>query len=142
MTGRHVETDVLPPEEPEAATAEPSRAEVFYVGREGVPLYPRPAFSGEPTVRLPLNEKVSRSRQERGFAYVTVARTGQKGWVENSQLKPKKTPPPVTTPAPAPPKEIAPPAAIPPPESAPSTADKKPDVGSGTKPDASIFDAK
>jgi len=134
MTERYVEPEASPPKAPEAEKAEPSRAQVFYVGHDGLPIYPQPAFSGKPTAHLPLNEKVSRSKQEKGFAYVTVARTGQKGWVENSKLKPKKTPPP--TPPAAAPAKAAPAASTPPP------VEKKPDASSGARPDASIFDAQ
>ena len=127
MAGRYTEPEGAPPKAP---TPEPSRAEIFYVGHDRVPLYPQPAFSSKPTAHLTLNEKVSRSKQEKGFAYVTVVRTGRTGWVENSKPKPKRTPPPV-----APPAEAAPAISTPPP------VEKKPAPATGTRPDASIFDA-
>ena len=50
-------------------------------------LYPEPRFSQNTIAELPLNEKVLRSRTEKGFAFVEVERTGQEGWVDNARLK-------------------------------------------------------
>ena len=61
--------------------------QVFYAAEQDLKLYPEPRFSRNTIAELPLNEKVLRYRTEKGFAYVKVERTGQKGWVENARLK-------------------------------------------------------
>jgi hypothetical protein len=59
---------------------------VFYVASPNLRLYSKPSFSNNYMAELRLNDKVVRHRLEKGFAYVEVARTGQKGWVDNAKL--------------------------------------------------------
>ena len=61
--------------------------QIFYSASEGLKLYPEPRFSQNTITELPLNEKVLRYRVDKGFAYIKVERTGQKGWVDNALLK-------------------------------------------------------
>ncbi len=120
--------------QPDREKADHSKPQVYYAGQDGLPLYPEANFGGSPLVRLPLNEKLQRSRQQGGFAFVTVARTGQTGWVENARLLWKKKAPsgaaPNATSAKSQPVENEPQPA--------STGAEKP---SSSKPDASIFDS-
>jgi len=69
--------------------ATPGKGEPYYVGVDGLKLYGEPRFSKTHLTRLPLNQKVVRYKQERGFAYVQVVGTDRKGWVENSRLSPR-----------------------------------------------------
>ena len=66
-----------------AAAAAPR---VYFAGTEGVKLYSEPSASSKVIGELPLHEKVTRLKLERGFAYVESAARGLKGWVNNSQL--------------------------------------------------------
>jgi hypothetical protein len=59
---------------------------VFYVASPNLRLYSNPSFSKNYKAELRLNDKVVRHRLEKGFAYVEVTRTGQKGWVDNAKL--------------------------------------------------------
>ncbi len=68
---------------PAAASGEP---EPFYVGKSGLKLFPEPRFSRTSIAELPLHEKVLRDKLEKGFAHVTVIKTGQSGWVNNAHL--------------------------------------------------------
>ncbi len=68
------------PAQPDAPKAGDSKPAVYYAGQDGLPLYPEASFRGDPLARLPLNEKLLRTRQQGGFAFVTVERTGQTGW--------------------------------------------------------------
>ncbi len=117
--------------QPDAQKTDHSKTRVYYAGQDGLPLYPRANLSGVPLVRLPLNEKLLRTRQEGGFAYVTVDRTGQKGWVVNARLIWKKKAP----------SAAAPPAKSPSVKNEPHTAGAAAEEPSSDKPDASIFDS-
>ena len=68
-----------------SAQIKTGEANIYYTGVEGVRLYPEPQKTST-YVTLPLNEKVLRSKVEKGFAYVRVVGSGQKGWVDNAQL--------------------------------------------------------
>lgn len=130
-----------PAPQPSAPMTDTRQTEVYYAAREGLALFDQPTFSGRPLARLPLNEKLLRHKVEKGFAFVTVARTGARGWVENAKLGWKQTKRPEAVPAPvSSPKTAAPP---PPAVTSPAKgADSA--VGKGrspSKPDASIFDA-
>ena len=119
--------------QPEAEATPPVKTDVCYAAQEGLPLYPGPAVSDSPAARLPLNEKLLRSKIERGMAHVTVPRTGQTGWVDNSKLKRKKTAqsvPAASAPAVVPPQE----------KEAPAPVETGDEARSKAKPDASIFD--
>jgi len=114
------------------STGTETAPETFYVGQEGLKLFPEPRFSKELIATLPLNEKVLRDKLEKGFAHVRVVRTGQTGWVNNAQLNwklPSSTKP---VPAPAAIEEKAPPKA----EVIEAPSDPSPD---GEGRDATIF---
>jgi hypothetical protein len=76
---------------------------VYYVGAEGLKVYSEPSASSKVVGKLALHEKVTRSRLERGFAYVESTTTGTRGWVNNSRLI-WRLPSVPTTSAPAPPE--------------------------------------
>ena len=59
---------------------------VYFAGAEGLKLYSEPSASAKVVGTLSLHEKVTRSKLERGFAYVESAKSGLKGWVINAQL--------------------------------------------------------
>ena len=91
-----------PPPTPEsrAATgAQPPRA--YYAGVAGLQVYSEPSASSKVVGTLALHEKVTRSRLERGYAYVESAKGGVEGWVNNAQLLWRLPKAPTTT-APAP----------------------------------------
>jgi hypothetical protein len=86
------------------------KLETFYVGLDGLKLFPEPRFSKTCIAMLPLNEKVVRDKLEKGFAHIRVVKTGQTGWVNNAHLvwrtcPPPKPLPPEPTPEKMPPKE-------------------------------------
>ncbi len=125
---------------------------VFYAAEEGLKLYPEPQFSDNSIAELPLNEKVLRYRIEKGFAYVKVHRTGQKGWVDNARLKwrleeqkaPSDQPPPELrevneTAADAASPQKADEASAPEPTTSPDAS--TPSNPATKKPDASVLDS-
>jgi hypothetical protein len=59
---------------------------VFYSAVDGLTVHARPARSSEVVGRLPLHERVVRSKLEGGYAYVRAGRSGLEGWVDNSRL--------------------------------------------------------
>lgn len=59
---------------------------IYYVGVNHLKLYSESNSSSKIITRLPKHQKVLRSRLDKGFAYVTVAGNGLKGWVDNAQL--------------------------------------------------------
>jgi hypothetical protein len=78
-----------PPPEPTAAARETPAAregETYYAAVEGLTVYAEPSESSKVVGHLALHEKVIRSRLERGYAYVTVSKSGLDGWVDNGQL--------------------------------------------------------
>ena len=83
---------------PETKAAQPR---VYYAGAEGLKLYSEPSVSSKVVGSLTLHEKVTRSKVERGYAYVESAKSGVKGWVNNAQLL-WRLPTAPTTAAPAP----------------------------------------
>lgn len=58
----------------------------FYAGVSGLKVYAKPRSSSAARGTLALHEKVYRIAIENGFAYVKVAGSGEKGWVENAKL--------------------------------------------------------
>ncbi|MCP4694557.1 MAG: hypothetical protein GY859_41390 [Desulfobacterales bacterium] len=122
------------PAQPDAPKAEDSKPAVYYAGQDGMPLYTEASFRGDPLARLPLNEKLLRTRQQGGFAFVTVERTGQTGWVENARLIWKKKAPPAKAP-------VEPPAKTRPDETPPPAGAAGSEKTPSDKPDASIFDS-
>jgi hypothetical protein len=70
---------------PAPAAGASSGARVYYSGMDGLKMYSEPTSSSKVTGRLSLHEKVTRSKVERGYAYVETD-SGQTGWVDNAQL--------------------------------------------------------
>ena len=120
--------------------------QVFFAAVEGLKLYPEPQFSDNIITELPLNEKLLRYRIEKGFAYVKVQRTGQKGWVENARLKwriekqkaPADQPPPATGDVNQTAADAASPEEI---DAAASPGASTPSDSTTKKPDASVLDS-
>jgi hypothetical protein len=106
-----------PKRTPEPTAATPAAApRVYYAGVEGLKVYSEASVSSKVVGTLSLHEKVTRSKLERGYAYVETARSGLKGWVDNAQLVPRVP----TAAAPAPePQEPSGPEPTPPAEEAP-----------------------
>jgi hypothetical protein len=69
---------------PAATAAEAPR--VYYAGSEGLKVYNEPSTSSKVVGQLSLHEKVTRTKLERGFAFVESAKSATKGWVNNAQL--------------------------------------------------------
>jgi len=57
----------------------------YYIGESGVSLYPGPRAADAKRALDPY-EKVIRTRLQSGWAFVTVERTGEQGWVDNAKL--------------------------------------------------------
>ena len=75
-------------ETPEAA-ASPTpaqQAQRYYAGVADLPVFAEPSAGSKVVGHLPLYEKITRTRLDRGYAYVTVERGGLEGWVDNAQL--------------------------------------------------------
>lgn len=62
----------------------PAAKAVYYVGASSVPLHREPG--GAVVEELPRGTKVSRSRLDKGWAFVRVATSGREGWVDNAKL--------------------------------------------------------
>jgi len=60
-------------------------ARVYYARVDGLQVHSEPSASSAVIGTLALHERVTRSRVERGYAYVTSA-SGLTGWVSNAQL--------------------------------------------------------
>ena len=71
-----------PPPAPAPGT---TAARVYYARVDGLQVHSEPSASSTVIGTLALHEKVTRSRVERGYAYVTSA-SGLTGWVSNAQL--------------------------------------------------------
>ena len=72
-----------------AAQATPAAAvapRVYYAGTEGLKVYSEASMSSKVVGTLALHEKVTRTRLDRGYAYVESSKSGVKGWVNNAQL--------------------------------------------------------
>ena len=74
---------------------------VYYAGTEGLKVYSESSASSKVVGTLPLHEKVTRTKLDRGWAYVESTKSGVKGWVNNAQLI-WRLPTTPTTVAPAP----------------------------------------
>ena len=59
---------------------------VYYANVGGLNVYAEPSASSKVVGALSLHEKVTRSRVERGYAYVESSTSGVKGWVRNARL--------------------------------------------------------
>src|SRR5262249_19814955 len=107
---------------PKAKAAQPPQA--YYAGGVGLKVYAAPSSSSNAIATFPLNEKVIRSKAERGYALVKSTKSGIKGWVNNAQPTWRRPPAPKTA-GPAP--EEAPPEEAPPEEpAAPSEEEQAP----------------
>jgi hypothetical protein len=67
-------------EKNESASAE----EIYYTRSPDLPLYQSPG--GVIIRRLPQYTKLTRTKQEKGYAHVRISSTGVTGWVKNDQL--------------------------------------------------------
>ncbi len=123
---------------------ERSAAGVFFAGVDGLTVYSDSSSSSKIVGRLPLYDKVTRSKVERGYAYVTSDKSGITGWVNNAQLLWRVPSAPTAAgspPAAAPQEEGAPPATV-----APEPTATRRDAAAPPTPAAgglapSIFDA-
>jgi len=94
---------------PQVTTAAPAARHVYYAGVEALKVYSEPSTSAKVVGQLSLHEKVTRSKLERGYAYVEGDKSGAKGWVNNAQLLWRLPGAPTTTaPAPAEPESEEP----------------------------------
>lgn len=73
-----------PPPEPTAAAAR--MGQIYYAGGEGLTVHAEPSGSSKIVGHLARYERVTRSRLERGYAYVAADKSGLEGWVDNAQL--------------------------------------------------------
>jgi hypothetical protein len=78
---------------PPTATPTPAKAakanatrRVYYATADGTKVYAQPSSSTNVVGTLALDEKVLRSRVERGYALIESSTTGVKGWVDNARL--------------------------------------------------------
>ncbi len=71
---------------PQVTPAAAVAPRVYYAGNEGLKVYSEPSTSSKVVGALSLYEKVTRTRLDRGYAYVESAKSGVKGWVNNAQL--------------------------------------------------------
>src|SRR5437016_9258822 len=94
--------------------AAPQAPRAFYARTEGLKVYSEPSASSKVVGALSLHEKVTRSRVERGYAYVESTKSGVRGWVDNAGLtwrSPTAPPAAASTPGePKPEEPAAPPA--------------------------------
>jgi hypothetical protein len=63
-----------------------SAGQVYYAAVERLTMHAEPSASSKVVGHLALHERVTRTRLERGYAYVTTDRDGLAGWVDNAQL--------------------------------------------------------
>ncbi|HVO22213.1 MAG TPA: hypothetical protein VMW56_01145 [Candidatus Margulisiibacteriota bacterium] len=71
---------------PQVTPAAAVAPRVYYAGIEGLKVYSEPSTSSKVVGALSLYEKVTRTRLERGYAYVESAKSAVQGWVNNAQL--------------------------------------------------------
>lgn len=70
---------------PDAASTQDAGS-VYFAASDGLVMHADASGSSAVVGRLALHEKVVRTRQQSGWAYVTSDRTGTAGWVDNAQL--------------------------------------------------------
>jgi hypothetical protein len=81
------EAPATPSPTPQATPTVAAQApRVYYAGVEGLRVYSDPSASAKVVGKLSLHERVTRTKLERGFAFVESATSGAKGWVNNAQL--------------------------------------------------------
>jgi len=71
---------------PDATAASSRQGQTFYAAVAGMTVHAEASMSSDVVGRLALHEKVTRSRLEHGYAYVTADASGIEGWVDNAQL--------------------------------------------------------
>jgi hypothetical protein len=71
---------------PDMGREDSQTAQVYYVITAGLPVYANASTSSKVLGRLTLNEKVTRTRLEKGYAYVVTEDGRLAGWVNNSRL--------------------------------------------------------
>ena len=86
---------------PQGTPAAALAPRVYYAGAEGLTVYSEPSTSSKVVGTLPLHEKVTRTKLDRGWAYVESSKSGVAGWVNNARLI-WRLPTTPTTAAPAP----------------------------------------
>jgi hypothetical protein len=70
-----------------AATPVTSQAgQIYYAAIDGVIVYAQPSESSQVVGHLALHERVTRTRIERGYAYIVADQNRPGGWVDNAQL--------------------------------------------------------
>ena len=78
------------PPTPTPASARAPKAKTarrgYYATADGTKVYAQPSSSSNVVGSLSLDEKVLRSRVERGYALIESSTTGVKGWVDNARL--------------------------------------------------------
>jgi len=78
--------EASPTATPVATSVATEQGQVYYAGVDGLTVYESASGSSKVVGRLALYEKVTRSRLDRGYAYVTAAKSGLEGWVDNAKL--------------------------------------------------------
>jgi len=72
---------------PDGQTGQPVQTgQVFFAITAGLPVYAKSSASSKVLGRLARHEKVTRTRLEKGYAYVITENGRLEGWVENSRL--------------------------------------------------------
>jgi hypothetical protein len=71
---------------PQATPAAAVSPRMYYAGVEGLKVYSDSSTASKVVGELSLYEKVTRTKLERGYAYVESANSGAQGWVNNAQL--------------------------------------------------------
>jgi len=64
----------------------PETGQTYYSGVANLVVHAGASGSSAIVGRLPLHEKVVRTRTEHGYAYILASRTGLEGWVDNAKL--------------------------------------------------------
>jgi uncharacterized protein YgiM (DUF1202 family) len=72
---------------------------VYYAAVDGLKVFSEASASSKVVGTLNLHEKVTRTRLERGYAYVESSKSRKKGWVDNAKLAWRLPAPQKATPA-------------------------------------------
>ena len=75
-----------PTPSPTPKTTAAQAPRVYYAGVEGMKVYSEPSSTSKVVGALSLQEKVTRLKLDRGYAFVESTKSGVKGWVNNAQL--------------------------------------------------------
>jgi hypothetical protein len=71
---------------PPATPAAAQEGHVYYAAVDGLTVYAEASQSSKVVGHLAMHERVTRSRIERGYAYIKAGGSGLEGWVDNAQL--------------------------------------------------------